>query len=141
MKIVNQALLQVAEELARKYGYIETEHEVKDLMKDDFWGTSYCAAKRYLETKEEQTFEVVKYVKPIFEDDIDPDKSRPRIELRVRFNNPRIGIYLPEGGYVGLEYKPDGTFAEAQIFDDNGYYAIPVIKEMIEKSIQERRSL
>ena len=135
MKIVNQALVNVAEELARKFGYIEVEHKVADLMKDSFWGTAYYAAKMYLETKEEQTFEVVKYVKPIFEDELDPDKSRPKIETWVRFCNPRLSVYLPDGGMVSLEYKEDGTFAECQIFDGSGFEAAPSIKRDVEEWI------
>lgn len=60
MKIVNQALLKVAEEIAQKFGYIETDHRTEDLTKDKFWGTSFCAAKRYLRTHEVPTFESVR---------------------------------------------------------------------------------
>ena len=137
MKIVNQALLKTAEEVARHFGYIEVDHFTQNLMKSDFWGTSFYAVKRWQESgyKEIPTFEVVKYIMPIFEDELDENKSRPRIELRVRFNNPRIGIYFPDGGYVGLEYSPEGEFKEAQIFDEKGYGYLPVIKEKVDRWI------
>ena len=133
MKIVNQALLKVAEEGARHFGYIEVEHYTQNLMRSDFWGTSFYATKRYVESgyKDIPTFEVVKYVLPVFEGELDENKSRPRIELSVRFRNPRIGIHFPEGGYVGLEYSPEGEFKEAQIFDETGYDYLPVIKEKV----------
>jgi hypothetical protein len=142
MKIVNQALLKVAEEVARRFGYIEVEHYTQNLMKSDFWGTSFYATKQYVESeyKEIPTFEVVKYILPVFEDEKDENKSRPRIELRVRFRNPRIGIYFPEGGYVGLEYSPEGEFKEAQIFDERGYDYLPVIKEKVAHWINKLKS-
>lgn len=142
MKIVNQALLRTAEELANHFGYIEVEHYTQNLVKSDFWGTSYYATKSWLESgcKEYPTFEVVKYILPVFEDELDENRSRPRIELRVRFRNPRIGIYFPEGGYVGLEYSPEGEFKEAQIFDERGYDYLPVIKEKVDSWISALKS-
>ena len=136
MKIVNQALLNVAEEIAQKFGYIETDHRTEDLTKDKFWGTSFCAAKRYLRTNEVPTFESVRYSYPIFEDDVDESKPRPKIELRVRFENPRIDIRFPDGGFIGLEYKPDThEFSEAQIFGEDGYWKLPYVKERIDQLI------
>jgi hypothetical protein len=136
MKIVNQALLKVAEEIAQKFGYIETDRRTEDLTKDKFWGTSFCAAKRYLRTNEVPTFESVRYSYPIFEDDVDESKPRPKIELRVRFENPRIDIRFPDGGFIGLEYKPDThEFSEAQIFGEDGYWKLPYVKERIDQLI------
>ena len=138
MKIVNQALLRVAEEIARKFGYIETDHRTENLTLDKFWGTSFCAAKRFLKTREVPTFESVRYSYPIFEDDLDESKPRPKIELRVRFDNPRIDIRFPDGGFVGVEYKQDThEFSEAQVFGDSGYWKLCVVKERIEQLIYE----
>ena len=108
----------------------------EDLTKDKFWGTSFCAAKRYLRTNEVPTFESVRYSYPIFEDDVDESKPRPKIELRVRFENPRIDIRFPDGGFIGLEYKPDThEFSEAQIFGEDGYWKLPYVKERIDQLI------
>lgn len=92
MKIVNQTLLKVAEEIARKYGYIETDHRVENLLEHDFWGTRFAAAKYFLKFHEIPKFESVRYSYPIFEDDLEEKQARPKIELRVRFANPRIDI-------------------------------------------------
>lgn len=138
MEIVNQALLQVAREVARNYGYIETDHHVEDLTLHKFWGTSFYYVKKYLETHIAQTFESVCYSYPIFEDELDEKKARPKIELRVRFANPRIDIRFPDGGFIGLEYNPEShEFEEAQIFGESGYWKLPVIKERIEQLINE----
>lgn len=138
MKIVNQTLLKVAEEIARKYGYIETDHRVENLLEHDFWGTRFAAAKYFLKFHEIPKFESVRYSYPIFEDDLEEKQARPKIELRVRFANPRIDISFPDGGYIGLEYEPATmNFAEAQIFGDNGYKKFASVKGRIEKLIIE----
>lgn len=139
MKIVNEVMLQVAAEIARQYVYIETDHRIVNLIKSSFWGTSYWAIKSYLKTKEIPMFETVEYSYPVFEDDLDETKVRPRIELRVRFNRPRIDIHFPDGGFVGMEFKPETyEFAEAQIWNDEGFEKAPVIKHRIEELIKER---
>ena len=138
MKIVNQALLKVAAEVASEFGYIETDHRVEDLTKSDFWGTSFYATKQFLKTGIAPTFETVKYTYPIMEEEKDEKAPTPKIELRVRFANPRIDIRFPEGGFIGLEYNPEShEFEEAQIFGESGYWKLPVIKERIEQLINE----
>ena len=125
MKIVNQALLQVANEIAREYGYIETDRKIENLMLSDFWGTRFQAVKYYLNFHKIPEFESVRYSYPVWED-----------ALRVRFANPRIDIDFPDGGYVGLEYSPAScSFEEAQIFGDSGYRKMPIVKERIEAII------
>lgn len=138
MKIVNQALLQVANEIAREYGYIETDRKIENLMLSDFWGTRFQAVKYYFNFHKIPEFESVRYSYPVWEDDLDEKKRRPKITFRVRFANPRIDIDFPDGGYVGLEYSPAScSFEEAQIFGESGYRKLPVIKERIEQLINE----
>ena len=139
MKIVNEVMLQVAAEIASQYGYIETDHRMVNLISSSCWGTSYWAIKSYLKTKVMPMFEAVNYSYPIFEDDLDKTKVRPRIELRVRFSRPRIDIFFPDGGFVGMEFNCETyEFAEAQIWYDGGFEKAPVIKHRIEELIKER---
>lgn len=136
MKIVNKALLKVAGEIAREYGYIKTKHEVENLVRSKFWGTSYYAAKTFVETKEFPTFESVRYIYPVFDYEQDAGKSVPKIELDVRFKNPRICVRYPDGGFVSVEYSTDSyEFSEAQIFGESGYQKLPALKQRIEELI------
>ena len=137
MKIVNEAMLKLASELAREFGYIETDSRVENLMRSDFWGTRYNAALHYLKMREMLMFEVVRYSMPIFEGEKKDKTAHPRIELRVRFLNPRIDIHLPDGGYVGLEYSMESRhFEEAQIWKDSGFAKASAIKERLETLIK-----
>lgn len=129
-------MLKVAEEYAMKYGYIETSHKVENLMLSDFWGTSFSATKKYIETNVVPTFESIRYIYPIFDYEQEEGKRVPKIELDVRFENPRISVRFPDGGFVSLEYKPDShEFSEAQIFGEVGFQKLPVVKQRIEELI------
>lgn len=126
----NQAMLLVAENTAKEYGYIEVGKRTIDAMKDNFWGNNYLGVKAMMEGYS-ITVESCKYIIPMFEEDRDKVSRRPKIEIDMHFGKPRLGIDLPGGTSCFLTYR-DNICTEAQAFGNNGLAFALSIKDKID---------
>ena len=126
----NQAMLLVAEQTAREYGYIEVGKRTIDAMKDNFWGNNYLGVKAMMEGYS-ITVESCKYIIPMFEEDREKENRRPKIEIDMHFGKPRLGIDLPGGTSCFLTYR-DNICSEAQAFGNNGLAFALSIKDKID---------
>lgn len=126
----NQAMLKVAEFMARWYGFIEVSKHTINAERDSFWGNQYLGIKARLEgyTLEIQS---CKYIYPQFEEEKDERKRRPKIEIDMHFGKPRLGIDLPDGTSCFLTYR-DNICSEAQAFGDRGIALAQSVKEKID---------
>lgn len=77
-----------------------------------------------------------KYILPMFEEDKDDSKRRPKIEIDMFWGRPRLGIDLPDGTFCCLTYR-DGICSEAQAFGDKGIAFAASIKEKIDYYINQ----
>ncbi len=126
----NQAMLLVAENTAKEYGYIEVGKRTIDAMKDNFWGNNYLGVKAMMEGRS-ITVESCKYIIPMFEEDREKVSRRPKIEIDMHFGKPRLGIDLPGGTSCFLTYR-DNICTEAQAFGNNGLAFALSIKDKID---------
>ncbi|MBR5271782.1 MAG: hypothetical protein IKU25_00455 [Clostridia bacterium] len=126
----NQAMLLVAENTAKEYGYIEVGKRTIDAMKDNFWGNNYLGVKAMMEGRS-ITVESCKYIIPMFEEDREKVSRRPKIEIDMHFGKPRLGIDLPSGTSCFLTYR-DNICTEAQAFGNNGLAFALSIKDKID---------
>ena len=123
----NQAMLIVAEQVAKENGYIEVSKHIIDASRDWFWGNkvlSVMAGKPLMIT-------ACKYILPMFEDEKDESKRRPKIEIDMHWGKPRLGIDLTDGTFCCLTYK-DGICSEAQAFGEKGLAFALSIKDRID---------
>lgn len=72
-----------------------------------------------------------KYILPMFEEEKDDSKRRPKIEIDMFWGKPRLGIDLPDGTFCCLTYK-DGICSEAQAFGEKGLTFALSIKDKID---------
>lgn len=77
-----------------------------------------------------------KYILPMFEEDKDDSKRRPKIEIDMFWGRPRLGIDLPDGTFCCLTYK-NGICSEAQAFGEKGIAFAASIKEKIDYYINQ----
>ena len=113
----NTAMLIVAEQVAREQGYIEVGTRTIDALHDWFWGNRAVALEQYPKPLVVQS---VKYIQPIFEDEQDNSKRKPKISIDMHFGKPRLTIDLPDGTMACVTYDRDGKCSEAQAFGDRG---------------------
>lgn len=104
----NQAMLVVAEQTAKKLGYIEVSKNSHNALRDRFWGNRAVAAM----AGKPVVITTCKYILPMFEEDKDDSKRRPKIEIDMFWGRPRLGIDLPDGTFCCLTYR-DGICSEA----------------------------
>lgn len=130
---VNEAMLIVAEEVARELGYIEVSKEVINGLQDNFWGNRAAAAKCY------PKLVIVKsclYILPQWESEKDERKRNPKVEIDMYWGKPRLGIDYPDGSFCCLTYK-DGKVSEAQAFGESGLLRAIYIKQRVDKLINQ----
>lgn len=123
----NQAMLAVAEQVAREQGYIEVSRHTMNALRDKFWGNRALAAI----SQKPVEITACRYILPIFEGEKDENKRRPKIEIDMFWGRPRLGIDLPDGTFCCLTYK-DGICSEAQAFGDKGLAFALSIKEKLD---------
>lgn len=124
---VNQAMLIVAEQVSKEYGYIEVGKNVINARNDGFWANRFLGA-----TSSEPIYvSSCKYILPLFEEDKDPKKRRPKIEIDMYWGKPRLGIDLSDGTFCCLTYR-DNICSEAQAFGERGLAFALSIKERID---------
>lgn len=128
----NQAMLVVAEQTAKKLGYIEVSKNSHNALRDRFWGNRAVAAM----AGKPVVITTCKYILPMFEEDKDDSKRRPKIEIDMFWGRPRLGIDLPDGTFCCLTYR-DGICSEAQAFGDKGIAFAVSIKEKIDYYINQ----
>lgn len=129
---VNQAMLIVAEQTAKELGYIEVGKNTVNALRDRFWGNRAVAAI----AGKPVVINTCKYILPLFEEDKDDSKRRPKIEIDMFWSRPRLGIDLPDGTFCCLTYK-DGICSEAQAFGEKGLAFALSIKERIDYLINQ----
>lgn len=123
---VNQAMLLVAEEVARELGYVDAGTKIIVGSKDSFWGNREMAADKQVIS--------CKYILPFWEDD--ENEIKPKIEIDMQWGSPRLGIRYPDGSFCNITYK-DGEMSEAQAFHENGLSNALDIKQRIDKLINQ----
>lgn len=128
----NQAMLVVAEQTAKKLGYIEVSKNSHNALRDRFWGNRAVAAM----AGKPVVITTCKYILPIFEGEKDENKRRPKIEIDMFWGRPRLGIDLSDGTFCCLTYK-DGICSEAQAFGEKGLAFALSIKEKIDYLINQ----
>lgn len=128
----NQAMLVVAEQTAKKLGYIEVSKNSHNALRDRFCGNRAVAAM----AGKPVVITTCKYILPMFEEDKDDSKRRPKIEIDMFWGRPRLGIDLPDGTFCCLTYR-DGICSEAQAFGDKGIAFAVSIKEKIDYYINQ----
>ena len=125
-------MLVVAEQTAKKLGYIEVSKNSHNALRDRFWGNRAVAAM----AGKPVVITTCKYILPMFEEDKDDSKRRPKIEIDMFWGRPRLGIDLPDGTFCCLTYR-DGICSEAQAFGDKGVAFAVSIKEKIDYYINQ----
>lgn len=139
MELLCKAMLHAAEIIARANGYIMVAQEERFLHKDRFWGNrmvAYEYAKKH-GYKKMLSYQYFKFIYPQFEEDVDENKSKPKIELDMHFSNPRVTVYSYDGaGSFCLSYNPEThRFSEAQVWGELGFPRAELFKEYIEEYI------
>lgn len=124
---VNQAMLTVAEQTAKELGYIEVSKHTVNALRDRFWGNRAVAAI----AGKPVVINTCKYILPLFEEDKDPKKRHPKIEIDMYWGKPRLGIDLSDGTFCCLTYR-DNICSEAQAFGERGLAFALSIKERID---------
>jgi hypothetical protein len=127
---VNEAMLQVAEKEAKKYGYIEVSKGIIEASKDPFWGNR---AKAFM-SETPIIVNACKYIMPVFEGENGPNGKKPRIGIDMHWGNPRLSVCQPDGTFACLTYK-DGKFSDAQAFQEGGLIFALYLKEQIDDLI------
>lgn len=125
---INEAMLIVAEEVARELDYIEVSKNVIKGFQDDFWGNRAIAADKQVKS--------CLYILPQLEGEKDERKRSPKIKIDMYWGKPRLGIDYPDGSFCCLTYK-DGKVSEAQAFGENGLSRAVEIQQRIEKLINQ----
>lgn len=125
-------MLVVAEQTAKKLGYIEVSKNAHNALRDRFWGNRAVAAM----AGKPVVITTCKYILPMFEEDKDDSKRRPKIEIDMFWGRPRLGIDLPDGTFCCLTYK-NGICSEAQAFGEKGIAFALSIKERIDYLINQ----
>ena len=128
----NEAMLIVAEQVAKEQGYIEVSKNAHNALRDRFWGNRAVAAM----AGKPVVITTCKFILPMFEEDKDDSKRRPKIEIDMFWGRPRLGIDLPDGTFCCLTYK-DGICSETQAFGDKGIAFAASIKEKIDYYINQ----
>lgn len=129
----NQAMLIVAEQTAKALGYIEVSKHSLNALRDRFWGNRAIATM----SDKPVVITACKYILPIFEEEKDENKRRPKIEIDMFWGKPRLGIDLPDGTFCCLTYK-DGICSEAQAFGERGLAFALSIKDRIDYLINNQ---
>lgn len=114
----NEAMLIVAEQVAREHGYIEVDRQINDGSHDCFWGNRMKAVDAMVAGKS-ISVETCTYILPIFEGEKDESKRRPKVKIDMFWGKPRLNIDLPDGTFCCLTYR-EGICSEAQAFGENG---------------------
>lgn len=123
-KSINDILIEIAFEYAKKFGYSLTKEEIYN-PETDYHPVSR-ATNKHLKTVQ---FEG--------QSDREDGKYPPSIVVRQRFGDPRLDMYWPKEGnrgclaFVGVEFKEDGTFGEAQVFYPEGIDKLPEIVSLV----------
>lgn len=125
---INEAMLIVAEEVARELDYIEVSKNVIKGFQDDFWGNRAIAADKQVKS--------CLYILPQLEGEKDERKRSPKIKIDMYWGKPRLGIDYPDGSFCCLTYK-DGKVSEAQAFGENGLSRAVEIQQRIDKLINQ----
>ena len=125
-------MLVVAEQTAKELGYIEVSKNAHNALRDRFWGNRAVAAM----AGKPVVITTCKYILPMFEEDKDDSKRRPKIEIDMFWGRPRLGIDLPDGTFCCLTYK-NGICSEAQAFGEKGIAFALSIKERIDYLINQ----
>ena len=129
---VNEAMIKVAENEAKKYGYIEVSKDVLDAKQDSFWGNKVIG----YTSKTPVIITTCKYILPVFEDEKEENKSIPKIFIDMHWGEPRIRITLPDGTAACLTYK-NNVCNEVQAFRENGLKLALSIKEQIDNLLKQ----
>ncbi len=120
---VNEAMVKVAEEIAREEGYICVYEPYKHYArKDSFWGNQYAAVKA---NNLDLHIITTKWIRPAFE-----GERVYRIDIDMYFGEPRLNIQLP-GGSAHLTYK-EGKLSETQCFGEDALMLAAYYKERID---------
>lgn len=125
---VNEAMLIVAEKVAKELGYIDIGKEVIKGKNSWFWGNR--------EAFPDSQVKSCKYVLPQWEGEKDESKRNPKIEIDMFWGSPRLGIDYPDSSFCCLTYK-NGKVSEAQAFGDKGLSHALDIKQKIDKLINQ----
>lgn len=120
-------MLIVAEQVAKEYGYIEVGKNVINARNDGFWVNRFLG----VTSSEPICVSSCKYILPLFEEDKDSKKRRPKIEIDMYWGKPRLGIDLSDGTFCCLTYR-DNICSEAQAFGERGLAFALSIKERID---------
>lgn len=131
----NQAMLIVAEQAAKDFGFIEVSKHQIDAERDLFWGNKMIGIESRLKNGKPVILDACKYIIPQFEEDRDKNKRTPRIQIDMHWGKPRLGIDLPNGTSCFLTYK-DNLCTEAQAFGDKGLAFALCIKDKIDYLIK-----
>lgn len=131
----NQAMLIVAEQAAKDFGFIEVNKHRIDAELDSFWGNKVIGIKARLKGERPVIVNACEYIIPQFEEDRDKNKRTPRIQIDMHWGKPRLGIDLPNGTSCFLTYKDD-LCIEAQAFGDKGLTFALCIKDKIDYLIK-----
>lgn len=126
----NDLLCTIAFEYAEKFGY--------KLVKDSIWNKEAECHPLSIATNAP-----LRNVEFDGESDEPDGKYPPCINVRQRFGSPRLDMYWPKEGnrgrlaFVGIEFKKDGTFSEAQVFYEPGVELFPKLLSEIKKRWEE----
>lgn len=129
----NEAMLIVAERIAKQYGYIESTRANINAIHDDFWGNRYMGIKASIEGKEIK-FKNCQYVLPQLEDEKATHRQSFKIDIDMHFGNPRLNIRLPHASAF-LTYKEDKLSA-VQGFDEESVQLLMEVKEELDNLIK-----
>lgn len=118
---VNEAMLAVADEIAKENGYIMTREPYKHYArKDNFWGNLVQSVK-----EPDLHILTAEYILPAFE-----NEPSHRIDIDMFFGKPRLNVRLPDA-CAHLTYR-DGVLSEAQAFLEGGLALAVNLKERID---------
>lgn len=134
---VNEAMLVLAEEYARKYGYIEVspKHEI-DGLKDNFWGNQQLAFIAKYRDGKDLKIDGCKYILPMLDTEQEENETFPsRISIDMNWGEPRLSVYLPDKTFACLTYK-DGVYNDGQAFRNGGPELLMELKSKIDEMIK-----
>lgn len=143
MKIVNEAMLRCAAEIARLYGnFIETDRITINMEDDKEYDNFMVGYDYYREHDYEEhlVIEKVKYIRPVFEGE---ERNTAKIEIDANCGNPRLTVIHPNGMVsFSLTYdREDDMFFEASVSGKQGFELAMQAKQRIDKLVMALRIL
>lgn len=127
----NEAMIVVANQIARERGFIEVTPTHKMYAKNDsFWGNKVLGCKSpdvYIET--------CKYIYPLFDDELEKlgeYSKNPTIDIDMFWGNPRLNVRISseEGAHITFSNE---ILSDVQAFGERGLDLAVLLKTRINK--------